>query len=132
MLIEEFCMDAGGVWNPGLTCADNVCEIAPPDDCCLPKFADKCIEYGDVTDDGIANVVDVQCGILSALAGLTGGLFSEQPDCMKVPEENADLNCDGTVDITDVLLTIKMALGQQLDSGMDTNGDMCPDTCKVP
>ena len=125
-------MDAGGVWNPGLTCADNVCEIAPPDDCCLPKFADQCIEYGDVTDDGIANVVDVQCGILSALASLTGGLFSEQPDCMKVPVENADLNCDGKVDITDVLLTIKLALGQPLDSTMDTNGDMCPDTCKAP
>jgi hypothetical protein len=127
---QEPCLESGGTWNAGEACSEELCEIEPSDECCLPRSGGQCVVFGDVTLDGKSNVVDVQCSILSALASLTGDLYTKKPGCMSAPIVNSDLNCDAGVDITDVLLYIQLALEQPMGPGMDADGDNCPDACK--
>ena len=41
-----------------------------------------------------------------------------------------DLNCDGTIDVVDVMLSILQALGTPLSEVLDSNGDDVPDACE--
>jgi len=53
------------------------------------------------------------------------------PICLAGPPLSADLNCDNLVNVTDVQLTILIALGLGLDVAIDANGDNCADTCGI-
>ena len=68
-------------------------------------------------------VVAVQCTILTSLAELVG---EPAPTCLVA---SADLNCDGLTNVTDVILSIQLALGAPLNADLDGDGNACPDTC---
>jgi hypothetical protein len=43
----------------------------------------------------------------------------------------ADLNCDYVVNVTDVQISLLLALGLGLDVALDVNGDDCVDACGI-
>ena len=69
--------------------------------------------------------------VLAALLLLwdIGGNLGAGPICYVRPYQNADLNCDGNFDVTDVVLAIKLVLGAGIPPEIDLNGDQCPDLC---
>ncbi|NUN12114.1 MAG: hypothetical protein HUU55_00605 [Myxococcales bacterium] len=81
---------------------------------------------GDMTHDGIVNIADVQCGIVAALASLSG---QAEVACLGGPVIAADLDCDCLVVVTDVQLAITYALGAPVSGGIDQNANQCPDSC---
>jgi len=83
---------------------------------------------GDLDDSGATDVVDVQCAILTALNLLSDEGF---PGCLNAPTDEADLNCDASWDITDVVLTINGALNQWATQ-LDADGNGCIDSCEEP
>jgi len=83
---------------------------------------------GDLDADGDTNVVDVQCAILTALNLLSDEEF---PACLAVAPEEADINCDAAWDITDVVLSINIAL-QMWPKDLDGDGNGCIDACEKP
>lgn len=91
--------------------------------------------YGDVTGDGLVNVVDVQCTILVALWEL-GGKQGPVPPCVAnntLPQSylKADHNCDGSVNVVDSQIVIKIGLGDPLDPALDGNQDRKVDACEL-
>ncbi|NUN13403.1 MAG: hypothetical protein HUU55_07170 [Myxococcales bacterium] len=87
---------------------------------------------GDLNDDGTLNVVDVQCDILVVLYDLNEPGSSILPPCLTPANViYADINCDGSVAVTDVVLLITLVLGMPLDKAIDANGDGCADICEA-
>jgi hypothetical protein len=84
---------------------------------------------GDVNGDNLTNVIDAHCMILVSLWYL-GGAQGTAPACAATPINQADLNCSGSVDITDVQLSISIALGLGLSNGVDPEGDGCANPCQ--
>jgi hypothetical protein len=91
-----------------------------------PVRADCPASLGEVNGDGVVNVADVQCVILSALGAAegTGG-----PACLA--EGTADLDCDAAVNVVDVQMGINAALKLPLSGALDANHDACPDSCQL-
>ncbi len=86
---------------------------------------------GDLNGDGVVVVVDVQCAVLASLWNLAGQA-TPPPACIANGEWiRADLNCDGSPDVVDVLLDVNYALKMDLPPDVDANADGCPDTCQV-
>ncbi len=84
---------------------------------------------GDITHDGSADVIDVQCAILVSLWNL-GGATGAPPSCVPAdPLANVDLNCDGATNVVDVNTAISLALSVPLSPSIDADGDGCPDGC---
>jgi hypothetical protein len=82
----------------------------------------------DLTGNGVTDVSDVQCGILSTLAWLGG---EAMPGCLAGGDPaKADIDCDGAVFVSDALLIIGYALGSPLATSLDANGDGCADACE--
>lgn len=88
---------------------------------CLPAF-------GDVSANGVTDIVDAQCTILTSLWVLASSDVAP-PSCLGVAPEQADADCSGDVAVTDVLLVIGEALGIPPAPEVDTDFDGCPDTC---
>lgn len=82
---------------------------------------------GDITGDGLANINDVQCGVLNVLAQLSGEAV---PACVSSAASSPDQNCDGSENITDVVILIGRALGSALPASIDADADACVDTCQ--
>lgn len=80
---------------------------------------------GDLDGSGVSNVVDVQCDILLALWELSTDEMAPPPSCLHVSVSEADVNCDGANNVTDVLLLIQFALNVPIDSSIDVDGDGC-------
>ena len=53
------------------------------------------------------------------------------PTCSASDPGLADVNCEEGVNVADVLLIIKTALGEPLAAALDTDGSGCPDACEV-
>lgn len=138
---DEICGD--GLDNDGnglVDCKDPVCNLLPTclcepgpelcngqDDNCNEIADDNCTcPNGDVNKDMTIDVVDVQCMMVVSLAYLT---TAPLPDCLAVPFQYADLNCDGTTNISDVILAIQFIFKKPLDPSLDANGDFCVDVC---
>lgn len=81
---------------------------------------------GDINDDALTNVVDVQCMILLVLANAGG---TPAPACLKVTEAEADLNCDGVRNVIDVQALILLALKEPFSQALDNDGDGTIDAC---
>ena len=97
-----------------------------------PALAGICLEPpGDVTKSQSTDISDVQCTILVVLASLVQGDVSAPPACLQTSPSAADLNCDELTDVTDVLLLIQLALGVELGSSIDEDGDGCHDNCEL-
>ncbi len=87
---------------------------------------------GDLTANGVTTVVDVMCTIQGNLWSLAGEV-GPPPACLHVPGSPAllfDHNCDGIINVTDILITVSYALGVPLDTAVDANGDQCVDACE--
>lgn len=87
------------------------------------------VDFGDINADGSISIVDAQCVILTALWSLGGG-SAAAPSCAPDPQ-NADLSCDDTIDVADVLLSIQKVLDTPLTIDVDADGNGCPDTCEA-
>lgn len=83
---------------------------------------------GDVTKDGLTNVVDVQCEIILALY-MAGPKVDPIPQCLKVTVVDADLNCDGQLNVIDVQALIIRALKLPYPPETDFDGDNYLDAC---
>ncbi|NUN14047.1 MAG: lamin tail domain-containing protein, partial [Myxococcales bacterium] len=89
----------------------------------------KCLTPpGDIDGSTKTNVNDVQCEILMTLWVL-GGKVAPLPICLKAEVVDADINCDGALNVSDVQLVIQLALGAQLSPLIDGDGDGCADLC---
>ena len=85
---------------------------------------------GDVNLDGQANIFDVQCHILVTVNELAG-LSHSSSVCGATEESEVDQNCDYSVNIIDVYMTIQAALGQAWSPLMDGDNDGCADRCET-
>ena len=87
---------------------------------------------GDLTQNGVVDVVDVQCSILTALYEQVPDSDPGLLDCMGGPGQLAlaDLSCSGEINVVDVLLNLTLALGSPLNSEVDSNGNGCHDNCE--
>ncbi len=83
----------------------------------------------DLDGSGDTNVVDVQCGIVTALVLLAED-GSEMPSCLAGSEETADVDCGGGVDVVDIIIIIQYVLGLPIDTALDADGNSCPDACE--
>ncbi|NUN15032.1 MAG: hypothetical protein HUU55_15490 [Myxococcales bacterium] len=95
----------------------------------LPVYASCVTPPADISQNGITDVVDVQCGILTALYTL-GGSVGELPACIGPDTNAADVNCDGQADVVDVQLIIGVALKSPFSLELDLDQDGCVDTCE--
>lgn len=111
-----------GVWPPSSARAQCLHSL---------EFIDLGLPPGDINNIAPVSVADVQCAVLTALWGI-GGKIGPLPGCLVGPPARADVNCDGNVDIADVLIIINLALGTPLDPVLDANADGCPDKCAPP
>jgi hypothetical protein len=84
---------------------------------------------GDVTFDGLANIVDVQCVGVTALWSLVGA-GSGAPGCLGGDAGAADLDCSEGIAVSDVQLAVWHALGAALPAALDADGDSCADACE--
>lgn len=109
-----------------------VCEPSPEfcngeDDNCNGILDDNCnCPNGDLNNDMMIDVVDVQCMMVVSLSCLTSVPL---PGCLAVPYEYSDINCDGTTNISDVILAIQFIFKKPLDPSLDANNDFCVDAC---
>jgi hypothetical protein len=85
---------------------------------------------GDLTSDGVTDVMDVQCTILTLLWELGGGA-GDGPMCLGVGAWNADLDCDQNTTVTDAVLVIQAALDIPWSVVIDADGDLCADDCTL-
>ena len=93
-----------------------------------------CPEFpGDITGDDNPDVIDVQCSILTSFyfIALNNGESPTVPTCVANGPLDADLDCNNTVNVTDIQLTIILALQLTLDVALDVNGDNCVDACGI-
>ena len=96
-----------------------------------------CLEPpGDVNEDGEANVVDVQCSILStqfylsiSSAGPAGISASAVPPCVQSNIKRTDTDCSDDTNVTDILSLLYTALDTPLNATIDSDGDQCNDAC---
>jgi hypothetical protein len=92
----------------------------------------QCIgAFGDINGNGEANVVDVQCVILTTFYAMGGSQDLTLIDCLAGPIEDADTNCDGTVNVVDATMTISAAMTVPLSLMADYNGNDCPNSCDI-
>ena len=148
--------DAASCNQPGcVSCVaqyDPYCENGSWDELCVFRAADPsfcmdschcerlCIQGsggvwlpGDLngTDDW-ANVLDAQCEILMALWEAQGSNMGAMPSCMAKDWWMGDLNCNGSINVGDVLVLVNTALQIDLSDAVDADGDWCPDNCDYP
>lgn len=101
--------------------------------CPIHAFAVCLQPPGDVTNEGVSNVQDVQCLILMNLWSIAGQT-EPVPLCLKTPGSPsviADHNCDSVVNVADTLLAVQFALVLELDEIIDKNGNQCVDACET-
>ena len=85
---------------------------------------------GDINVDGHADIFDVQCHILTAANTLVG-TPQHAANCVIPQVSETDQNCDHTVNVIDVFMTIQAALGLPWTTQVDGDGDGCADTCET-
>jgi hypothetical protein len=100
-------------------------------DCAHPTAGISIPVPGDLNGNALVSVVDAQCAVLVTIWEIDGG-SSELPGCVAGEPLRADTNCDSTINITDVLLVVILALGDALGPTVDADQDGCPDLCGGP
>lgn len=84
---------------------------------------------GDINGDGFSNVIDVQCNLVTSLYVLDGET-DPLPECLPSSVDDANVNCDETVNVADVLVSINYSLGTPIAAAIDLDGSNCPDLCE--
>jgi hypothetical protein len=123
------CFDGDGCTAD--SCLAGTCIHEPSSVCCPGGQCDVCGVGGDLTANGDSSVADVLCSVLVSL-WLQAGKITPLPACMSQPVHLADLDCDGAVDVSDILLTVHSALDLSLPAAVDANLDACHDDCSAP
>lgn len=85
---------------------------------------------GDINGNGVANVSDTQCLFLGILWELAGGTGAE-PLCAVGGVQTADLDCNGTINVTDATLHINIVFALPLNVSLDANANFCIDACEA-
>ena len=87
---------------------------------------------GDVNGNGATDVTDAQCAFLGTLwqINIANGVPTSQPTCAGTSILRADVNCDNSITVSDATIVVSLALGLELDSSIDANGDLCVDVCE--
>lgn len=94
-----------------------------------PKMVDmKKALYGDLNGDGLVNVVDVQCLILTLRWPQEPDKALGGPDCL-TSYTSADLNCDGLVTDLDYPFIVDLSLGKALPLEVDSDANSIHDSC---
>jgi hypothetical protein len=105
---------AVAVWVPALAVALTTTCTSPP---------------GDVTNNGVTDISDVQCTVRMILweqSGSVGGL----PECLEVAPNRVDLDCSGEITVVDAMLVVGSVFGDPMDPLLDANGNLCADACE--
>lgn len=89
----------------------------------------QCATNTDLNGDDNTTIADVQCSILTVLWALSGGI-APQPTCLAGSPETADFDCNASLDIVDIQLSISAVLGLELEASLDANGNGCLDSCE--
>ena len=84
---------------------------------------------GDINLDGVANLLDIQCHALLTATTIAGHEVAA-PQCGHTGQSEVDQNCDGHLNVLDVLLTVQAALQQPWGSHVDGDSDGCADACE--
>ncbi|NUN13291.1 MAG: hypothetical protein HUU55_06600 [Myxococcales bacterium] len=85
---------------------------------------------GDINGNGQTNVADAQCLFLGILWEL-GGKVGSAPTCVAGGIQNADLDCNNSLNVTDANIVVQLIFGLALDAGLDANANGCVDVCEV-
>ena len=85
---------------------------------------------GDINLDGEADIFDVQCHALYSIWDLSGQM-GDMPTCATHNQSEVDSNCDGSSNVTDLMLTIHAALSLPWAITIDGDQDACVDTCET-
>jgi hypothetical protein len=85
---------------------------------------------GDLNADGNTNILDIQCGIYVSLLDLEA--LVDPPACLGHPLAASDIDCDGNINVTDMLVIVQLAVNLPLNEALDGDADGCPDDCQVP
>jgi hypothetical protein len=97
----------------------------------FPSAQAQCLSpRGDLNGDGATNVLDIQCGIYVSLLDLEA--LVEPPACLGHPISASDIDCDGNINVTDMLVIVQLAVNLPLNPELDGDDDGCPDACQVP
>jgi len=67
-----------------------------------------------------------------ALWEAQGSNMGAMPECMAKDWWMGDLNCNGSINVGDVLVLVNTALKIDLSDSVDADGDWCPDNCDYP
>ena len=103
---------------------------------CIGMFSSTaqaaCLDVpGDITNDGYTNILDVQCTIKLSLWELNNTSGADAPPtCLAGSPGEADLNCDGKINVMDVMTSINNVLGIPLNPTIDANSNQCVDACE--
>lgn len=103
--------------------ADNDCNGIVDDQC-------YCERRGDLNGSGITNVADAQCAVLAVFWSLTGGT-APPPACLAASGLSAaDVDCNGQINVADILVVIYFALLSKPPFAIDQNDNACADQCE--
>lgn len=84
---------------------------------------------GDFNQSGKTDITDVQCNILFVL--YYQSLFAgNPPNCAKTGTAFEDLDCNGVAQVADLILLIKLVIGEPLSETIDANQNLCADSCE--
>lgn len=86
-------------------------------------------QAGDITGDGITDIVDVQCAVNVAFYQQQS-LPQAAVTCAQGTLSLADANCDFSTDIVDILIFLRWLVNAPLDPDLDANGDNFVDNCQ--
>jgi hypothetical protein len=97
---------------------------------CVHPMGNRALSpLGDATGSGAANVADAVCAILTGL-WFSEGAQGAPPPCLGVDPYFADANCDGVVDISDVLIVVNVVLQGTPPAALSLAPDGCPLGCQ--
>ena len=108
----------------------NITQIVDASDTLLIEQLQARAPGGDVTGNGIVDVVDTQCATLLSLWSLSGGT-GEMPSCVAegIGYLEADIDCSDNINVTDVQSIINLSLGIPLNTIIDADQNNVHDSC---
>lgn len=85
--------------------------------------------FGDANGSGTRNVADAVCVLLGAVAELAGDDLSTV-SCLAFPQA-ADLSCDGTINVSDAVVSVGLSFGEGVPDSLSPTADGCPLACQA-